>query len=1559
MNGEKIQNIDTTKTIVLECNNKDSIKTQSVGVGSRRLTALDNAIWTNNFQSIPIKKGDQLTMEYAIINQVGGGQADTMEFNVNKVLDNTRQYNDNSVVFETEFYLNHNGINSLGMPYTDTANNNIATIIPYATPIPPVPPATEPDYSISLHYGQIQLNGIVNTINTEWEAPNDWSYSNCWALRGRNRLQQVDTKRYTKMNGFDPYEDIGISPATYKRYIQFKIEDSFLTPDTLANKLNLKFHNTNVNLQKQPDDARASTRPDGGATRYPINFNKDIVVSTPANGITITGGITTEIGVPTVVANFWEQFFVKDPERWIGGTNLNYCYTNYLEGDTDLFAPSPAIPQLHPRLISRWSLNGAGLLNQMPHQTTLADPTADPPVLANNSAIYEEYMPIFTSIEYSGDNMDNLDKFLKGSHLYYGNLTSEEKALKIDQPNFTTWCDLGRSNDSGSDIGQPLIPNGLNALTILNQTCPTIDGQNTGEAGAGISCVGVNPFWINDYAIKTKSLIKNDAGDEFFFDDDRIELVFHNDLPAQTQEARRRNIGAYPYQYTFTDGTTALLTYFLVSKQGQVRSEKRDMRRTCSPTWFGFSPSAYDNHYIQPMNPDLYSFQTPDVWSINEIRANMNFINVGAFDVNIQYDLALSRFGIFNLHTERKFGLRDDYTGSSNLIGESIVKINEPIWLGVANPVPPDITSTQANFGRNEYFLDIAIPNTPVAPAGLEANPVPFTQIHFNQVWTGRNQGQYPNDRVWVEMNQHISDSVCGVFIKNVYFGGKGFIADQYSSDDFFNNPDLLNKITTRATADNWYGSILWKMGALYEDFYPQFIQGCRSLRFNDIYYRNLNPRIKSTAPLTTNAQMDTSIIQSINMTAHGTSTLLAGLTIVKPKPPTVATIIGVSNFQLGYTDGMECVLAGVDSRGMFFSGSIHRAETGFYRVYTNFASPEYLTAEGGDLNVIGLALKSYNSADFYYSYSPSYSITADKDFVLTNIETQLRDSDGNIANVGDRCVVVYKITKSKEIPILNKIHKSPEEEGLEKIENELEELNYNTKMNNIIDGGGTRGGFGASMGGGATSGGINLPFGADGGGEPRALGGMAIDPVAPQSGIPESAVGGFEARVLEARKRGRMRAELINRELPLRRTGDIGSIIQARREEERRAFQYSQEQGRNEEQPIRADDLTAGSDISQFLNNVMRAGIETSLNRTPLPVNRDGDLQRGGYIDRLLARVVRTGNNAVLSAIGGVMGRLSPDMTEDELQRVAEEMATDINGIEVNRQGRVLLGVPLVSRATVGDLNSRNFNIQLSDNGLEYILNILHNPDGEGENQGRLIEAVGNLLGDGNIQIQRGGENIMVDTGATPPSKQPITRGRLPKRVSGLVENALSQNPEDPATIINIQINKLLDNPVGGEGQERELRDLQQALNYLSNARFNISRGGQARGQEQGLASKVSLADELFNKTRIKLDPRNPNFTKDLKQINNLLEKRDIQGALQYAESVGEAQPRGRPRTLRGLQAQRKIQDEQATKTPETESDTKTAPQPANAMGGSQGGVRVNTDPEPPKSSGGGGGRM
>ena len=1506
MNGEKIQNIDTTKTIVLECNNKDSIKTQSVGVGSRRLTALDNAIWTNNFQSIPIKKGDLLTMEYAIINQVGGGQADTMEFNVDKELDTKRPYNDNSVVFETEFYLNHNAINSLGMPYTDTANNVISTIVPYTPPTPPVPPAL-PDYSVTLHYGQLQ--------------------------------------RYTKMNGFDPFEDIGIKPATFKRYIQFKIEDPFLTPDTLANKLNLKFHNTNVNLQRQPTDPRASVEPSNttpDATRYPINFNKDIVVSTPANGIKTTGGVETAVSNPYEVAMYWEQFFVKDPDRWIGGTNLNYCFTNYLEGDTDLFLPSAPSPQLHPRLISRWSLNGAGMINQMPHQTT----PAVPPNVANNSAIYEEYMPIFTSIEYSGDNMEKLDIFLKKSHLYYGNIPNEEKALKIDQQNYTTWCDLGRSKDNYTDIAQPLLPFGVNTTTLLNQTCPTIDGQNTGEAGAGISCVGVNPFWINDYITKTKTIITNDQNDTFFFDGDRINLVIASDLPAQTKEARRRNIGAYPYYYTFTDNTTALLTYFLVSKQGQVRSEKRDMRRTCSPAFFGFSPSAYDNHFIQPMNPDIYSYFRKDDWKNEEARVNMNFINVGAFDVNIQYDLALSRFGMFNLHTDRKFGIRDDYA-ISQLQGESIVKINEPIWLGVANAEQFN-GQTQANFGRRApNYLNTAIANTPLAPAGLEPNPVPFPTINFSQLWSGRDEGQEPLDRVVVEMNQSISDSVCGVFISNVYFGGKGFIADQYSSDQLYSDPALLNKITTRATADNWYGSLLWKMGALYEDFYPQFQQGCRSLRFNDVYYRNKNLRIKNVAPLTTNAQMDTSIIQSLNQVAVGTTSLLGSITA----PPVIN--VGFSNYQLGFDNGRESVLTGVDSRGMFFSGSIHRAETGFYRVYTNFASPEYLTAEGGDLNVIGLALKSYNSADFYYSYSPSYSITADKDFVLTNITTELRDSDGNIANVGDRCVVVYKITKSKEIPMLEKIHKSAQEEGLDKIEEELEELNYNTKMANIIaegesssiaslESGASRGGFGASMGGGRTSTGLGLPFGgrASGG---RALGGLGIDPVAPQTGIPESAVGGYEARLLDSQSQGGASASKQPEGEPLRRDGYTLSILDARREEERRAFEFAESMSMNPDRPIRPQDLTAGDDIGRFLDNVMIAGIETALNRTTLPVNIDGDIERGRYIDRLLARVIRESNSSITTALNRIRPQLNADMTDEDLQRVAEELANDINGIEVNREGRVLLGQPIVPRATIGDANSRNFTIELTDNGLQLILNILDNPSAEG---GDMIEAVGNLLGDGNIQIQREGTSVLMDTGGKIPSQEikQARRGNLPRRVRGLIQEAEEEDPDDPIRRINVKISAILDSGSDNADAEAQLRDLQQALKYMGGKTYKRSEGGRMTANER--RNRQEDAEELFNKTRIKLDPNNPNFIKDLKQIKFYLAKGDRRGAIRIAREFGD----GGEASGDGGEASASKQSQPATKQSEPASKTATLPPPPTPP---------PKPDEPATDSGGGGGRV
>ena len=1359
MSNREINNINASDTIVLECNNKDSIKVKSLGLGSRKLSATDNAVWTNNFNSIPIKKGDELTMEYAIINQIGGGQADTMEFNIN-INAEERKYNDNSVIFEIEFYLNHNGINSLGMPYCDYIGSSQGTI------------NTVNDIS----YGEYKLDQFTSYVEATGLYDGGTYPFNINRMRCRNRLQLVDCGRYTKMTNFSPYHDTGIAPDTYKKYIQFEINDAFLTPDTLANKLNLRFHNTDNNDQGFNGINPSQTLNDNTIPMYfkdvgdftnvfPFRLNKDISIICPANGIILDQ--PSDFTQPTKrTAKTSEVFFVKNPDRWIGGTYLNYTTTNNLLGDTDLFPPTPPAtpaPQLFPRIITRYRNK---LLN-IPKNLL--------PQNVNTSAVYKTYQPIFTTIDYTSDNIIKIKKFLHQSKKYYGDLLDETKALK-EPENWTTWADLGRSNDAAPDIGVPLHPFGT--LDDPNETCPTIDGQNTGEDGAGISCVGFIPDYLNNFDNIRQDDILADTGTTWTTDLERVKYLSALDVPAQLRAAQDENVGAYPYEYTLGDGGTFVGTYFLVSRQMETKANEKKMRVVSTKNYIGFSPSAFDNHYIIAINPEIDFIE--DVPNGNS-ENNVNYINVGAFDVNFQYDIALSRFGIFNLHTDRKFGVYDDYASAStdnNLDGQVVAKIGEKLaWDGTANTEELN-ANTQAKFGRYIDYLDTGLINLPAAP--LAPNPVPYTTLNLRGgVWTGHDALGAK-----IEQNRSVSDAVCGVFISEVYFGTTYFNADEYTSIELSSDPRILDRIAVKSTADNWYGSLLWKMGGNYEDFHPQFTAGCRQLRFNDIYYRN-KTKVKNVAPLTTNQQLDTSVIQNLQLASDGGVSMIELLLAegTGGPPPTINTALaGVPNYQLGFSGTNSSLLVGLNSAAMFFTGSIHRAETGFYRVYTNFASPQYLSADGGDLNVIGLALKSYNSADFYYSYSPSYSMTADRDFVLTTITTELRDSNGNIANVGDRCVVVYKITKGKEIPILTKKPtESPEEEILNKIETTL-------TGGDDAEAKGTRGAVGTG-GVGSASRGETLEFGGVNG---------AISTTRPT----------------EERER-------------------VQSLLGAMRDEDGRTFRSMDTNA-----PIDPADLTTGGDYTEFINNLFRASIETALNRTPLPVDRDGDIKSGGFIDRLLGRVIVNSNERLLGLINQLrlgQSTLNRDMTAGQLRFMATQFAEQINGIEVNRQGRVLFGVPLGAREDE-DLNAQRYRLQISNDALRSLQDNLERGFvlGRGELQDNIIQDVGRELGRGGIQIidPRSGDNIVVQSGRASPTLPTKSVARLPRRIRGLVKKGTAQDKEDPAEFFEDEINRLLSNPPTAnadektvENYERELRDLRLGLIFLANEGVNVSR--------------------------------------------------------------------------------------------------------------------------------------
>mgnify|MGYP003672896874 CR=1 FL=1 len=67
---------------------------------------------------------------------------------------------------------------------------------------------------------------------------------------------------------------------------------------------------------------------------------------------------------------------------------------------------------------------------------------------------------------------------------------------------------------------------------------------------------------------------------------------------------------------------------------------------------------------------------------------------------------------------------------------------------------------------------------------------------------------------------------------------------------------------------------------------------------------------------------------------------------------------------------------------------------------------------------------RNYTSGDFFYSFATSWSYTADKNYVITDIQTSIRTPDGLPAPLDEASSVIYRITKPKIMPTIAPLKK-------------------------------------------------------------------------------------------------------------------------------------------------------------------------------------------------------------------------------------------------------------------------------------------------------------------------------------------------------------------------------------------------------------------------------------------------------------------------------------------------------------------------------------------------------
>ena len=394
-------------------------------------------------------------------------------------------------------------------------------------------------------------------------------------------------------------------------------------------------------------------------------------------------------------------------------------------------------------------------------------------------------------------------------------------------------------------------------------------------------------------------------------------------------------------------------------------------------TYFGFSPSSFDNPIAKLVNKDTAGTITaeytikdgsgssaivPPTMPIAKPKYMSSYCNycwVGATNPTFKYNSELGKFQISDFHTPYMLNQKN---ADSTTQGQIVARLNEDI-------------------------AEYTYPKTPQA----------------KETW---HYTAYPTP------DKGVLDSISGIFISDLVFQSK-------STEKNNNIISITDERATIATKDNYYGSIFWKLGFKYHDLKPmKFSYNSFNNRFNKSTYNNYSvyEKIYSISPFTTNSMVN--INNAVSSDMFGTTEASVKYETPNDSKATLTSLYGLPRYGLGLCGNIATNLQ-VDSDFLTASSISVQIQNAYYRIYSNIPTDtiNYQDGLGGHLSCVGYALRNYASSSYYYSYAMSFNGTVSRDIVLSSITTEIRGSDGKIIeNLDERCSIIYKITENIEI---------------------------------------------------------------------------------------------------------------------------------------------------------------------------------------------------------------------------------------------------------------------------------------------------------------------------------------------------------------------------------------------------------------------------------------------------------------------------------------------------------------------------------------------------------------
>ena len=223
---------------IIECDRLSSEDVKILGID-----ADNKSSWRNVIKPIQLKKGDQINLEQVIISQKGA-DSNSIEFNG----ENQDGLRDNFSLLQVGFYLNNNGIHTLGLPFADKDDLSKRTTY-HTNTYMSYTDENNNTYNVpSTSQGKANYQHPLPTTNY------DNTDINLDKIISINPYQYIDSSKYAKIDpnymGWERDIETGRRPLNYPKCnlmledIPLNLKAGFLNPNSIGDKLTLQLQRT-------------------------------------------------------------------------------------------------------------------------------------------------------------------------------------------------------------------------------------------------------------------------------------------------------------------------------------------------------------------------------------------------------------------------------------------------------------------------------------------------------------------------------------------------------------------------------------------------------------------------------------------------------------------------------------------------------------------------------------------------------------------------------------------------------------------------------------------------------------------------------------------------------------------------------------------------------------------------------------------------------------------------------------------------------------------------------------------------------------------------------------------------------------------------------------------------------------------------------------------------------------------------------------------------------------------------------------------------------------------